>query len=311
MKGILSLSLLCAASSITSFFLFVGDPCQSGEESQDARIARLLRDLDDASFLVRQNAERQLAEIGEPAVKPLKLKLADKPALEVAVRVQRLLQTLAIYDGGGPAVRGLKIRLDADKNEIRVGQEITLTTTLRNLTSAEMIVDLGDTPISGHPFLEGRGFRQVGAETATNFQTAKPNTPRNYADIEELGHCLTTVPSKSSRIFVLVGECVEEKGVGSGWHLKPKNLNPQDRCLVQASASGTFHFRIEHRVSEADCKDWEFQQKPRIARYRSFRELQLLFNDLEPVADGFPGNLGASYWSGAVQSNQLDIKLMK
>ena len=63
------------------------------------RVRRLVRDLDDDSFAVRQRAERELRHLGRPARGVLEEALRDRPTPEVRRRVERLLSAL---DRPGP-----------------------------------------------------------------------------------------------------------------------------------------------------------------------------------------------------------------
>jgi hypothetical protein len=70
------------------------------------RIADLIARLDDDDFIVRENAERDLARIGEPAFDALQKALENPPSLEALKRLERLLA--AIKDTGkspAPEVR--------------------------------------------------------------------------------------------------------------------------------------------------------------------------------------------------------------
>jgi hypothetical protein len=57
----------------------------------EAKVARLLADLDSADFKIRQTAMDELGKIGEPAASALRKALEAKPALEVRRRIQQLL----------------------------------------------------------------------------------------------------------------------------------------------------------------------------------------------------------------------------
>jgi predicted NACHT family NTPase len=59
-----------------------------------ARTARLLAELDDDYFKVREKAERELAGLGEGAESALREALKGKPGLEVRSRIERLLDRL-------------------------------------------------------------------------------------------------------------------------------------------------------------------------------------------------------------------------
>jgi tricorn protease-like protein len=64
------------------------------------RVAAFLDDLVSEQFAVREKASQELERLGESAVGALRSKLADKPALELRQRLERLLEKQAIP---GPA----------------------------------------------------------------------------------------------------------------------------------------------------------------------------------------------------------------
>jgi hypothetical protein len=58
------------------------------------KLERLLSDLNDSHFKVRQKAERELEEMGDLAASALRNLLAGKPSVETRRRVERLLDRL-------------------------------------------------------------------------------------------------------------------------------------------------------------------------------------------------------------------------
>jgi WD40 repeat protein len=58
------------------------------------RIERLVADLDAPTFLARQKAADELAGLGMPALRAVKMVLASKPPLELTRRAERLVETL-------------------------------------------------------------------------------------------------------------------------------------------------------------------------------------------------------------------------
>jgi WD40 repeat protein len=68
-------------------------------------LARLIKDLDDDAFAVREKASQELARIGEPAVPTLQKALEDPPSAEVRARVKRLLAGLRGKAGQEEALR--------------------------------------------------------------------------------------------------------------------------------------------------------------------------------------------------------------
>jgi hypothetical protein len=70
------------------------------QPADSKRLQRLIANLDDKRFPVRQEAQKELEEIGELAAPALKQALAQKPSLELRQRIDRLLGKL-----GGPITR--------------------------------------------------------------------------------------------------------------------------------------------------------------------------------------------------------------
>ena len=66
-----------------------------------ARVARLIRDLDDDEFFIRDEAEKELAKLGELAAPALKTALGDKPSLHVRTTLERFLQRVE-YESPAP-----------------------------------------------------------------------------------------------------------------------------------------------------------------------------------------------------------------
>jgi hypothetical protein len=68
--------------------------------ADDRRILKLIADLDDNRFRVREEATRELAKIGEPAVPLLRAALARAASLEVQRRCQQLLDRRKVEEAG-------------------------------------------------------------------------------------------------------------------------------------------------------------------------------------------------------------------
>jgi hypothetical protein len=73
-----------------------------------SRIARLIADLEDDSFAIRQKAMKELAALGELAGPALKKALADHPTLEMRRRAEELLQRLEQDDPPPERLRALR-----------------------------------------------------------------------------------------------------------------------------------------------------------------------------------------------------------
>ena len=69
------------------------------------RLRKLIADLADDRFTVRQTAQQELEKLGELAVPSLKKVLTGQPALETRKRVEELLDTLTASSLSGDQVR--------------------------------------------------------------------------------------------------------------------------------------------------------------------------------------------------------------
>jgi len=73
------------------------DNAQDGDaKALEARIDKLLNELEDQHFQTRQRAMEDLTKIGAPALLTLNKKLAEKPALDVKVRIERIIETIEL-----------------------------------------------------------------------------------------------------------------------------------------------------------------------------------------------------------------------
>lgn len=74
---------------------FLEKKLQSSKPVDNKRIERLLADLDDEQFAVREQAVKQLQTLAENAAPAMRKALAEKPSLEARRRVEALLERLA------------------------------------------------------------------------------------------------------------------------------------------------------------------------------------------------------------------------
>jgi RNA polymerase sigma factor (sigma-70 family) len=87
---------------------FLKDHVRPAEPADPQRVARLVADLDDNSFEVRQKATVELEQFGDLAETELRKVLQAGPSLEVQQRVERLLQKLSGQTAGGEMLRELR-----------------------------------------------------------------------------------------------------------------------------------------------------------------------------------------------------------
>ena len=81
-------------SSPRSTVAFLGKQLQSAKPPDAKRIERLIADLDDERFQIREQAAKELAALAEQAAPALRKALAGKPSLEARRRLDALLDRL-------------------------------------------------------------------------------------------------------------------------------------------------------------------------------------------------------------------------
>jgi RNA polymerase sigma factor (sigma-70 family) len=84
---------------------FLGKQLQSAKPVDTRRIERLIADLDDGQFRVREQATRELAALADRAVPALRKALAGKPSLETSRRLEALLDRL---EGASPSAETVR-----------------------------------------------------------------------------------------------------------------------------------------------------------------------------------------------------------
>lgn len=87
---------------------FIAQRLQPGEPVDEAQVRRWVRELDDESFVVRERATRQLAELGDGAEPFLRQAMASRPSVEVAQRLEVLLSSIEAPTLDADAVRALR-----------------------------------------------------------------------------------------------------------------------------------------------------------------------------------------------------------
>jgi RNA polymerase sigma factor (sigma-70 family) len=118
---------------------FLREHLRPAPRASAGRLARLVADLDNESFMVRRQAARELAELGEAAGPALRRALAAPPSAEVRRQVEQLLEKLPLTGSaerlrqfralevlealGTPEARGLLERLGEGAPEARLTRE--------------------------------------------------------------------------------------------------------------------------------------------------------------------------------------------
>jgi RNA polymerase sigma factor (sigma-70 family) len=83
-------------------------PVRALTAGQQEEVNRLIRELDDDRFEVREGASRQLAKRGEAVEPALRLALVRRPSPEVERRLKQLLSALAVQQQGPEGLRHLR-----------------------------------------------------------------------------------------------------------------------------------------------------------------------------------------------------------
>ena len=127
-------------SSPRSAAAFLEKQLQSAKPPDTKRVERLIADLDDERFQVREQAAKELEALAEHAASALRKALAGKPSLEAKRRLEALLHRLddgslsaepvrqiraveALEAIGNPRARPLLDKLAAGPAEMRLTQE--------------------------------------------------------------------------------------------------------------------------------------------------------------------------------------------
>ena len=115
---------------------------QSADKSKVAE--RLISELDSLQFETREHARKELLKLREAALDSLKDAMKTTPKnLEHRRRIEAILGELAVYEREGKSVGGLRLRLNASNDTLRVGDQMTLIATLTNESKSAMSIRVG------------------------------------------------------------------------------------------------------------------------------------------------------------------------
>lgn len=159
-------TLAVLAVCLFAFPAIADEPLPQGPEGDVIKAANTLQlskdpaELDRAELTLKLHADRAAHRLDSIA--------KFRPA--VKDRVERIRQ----FVGGGEVVDGLRVRLSLDKQAIRPGDTVHITTTLMNLTDKPMQLEVGYTT-SGNYFEAGSAF--VNSFTTGSTGQAAPLKP--------------------------------------------------------------------------------------------------------------------------------------
>jgi hypothetical protein len=112
-------------------------------DPDEAVVNRWIPDLDSAHFQIRERAAKKLFSLQERAIDPLKkaLQIPNKD-LEFRRRVEMLLREVKVFERAGEPENGLRMNLQASNDTLKVGDQMTLRTTLINLSEKDLVIQV-------------------------------------------------------------------------------------------------------------------------------------------------------------------------
>ena len=248
------------------------------EANPDARTAQLIRDLDSPRFAVRERAARELKALEAKALLALKEALRAPPSAEFEQRARALVRELAIHEPGGPVVNGLKVRLLVDRDTLRTGQTVKLTTILGNMTDGPLNVCVGFTTC-GNYFTAGSTVRDV----VPSGKTAKEVAPRWLVGFcgTGAGPMFLTLPPKGTQTYETPVTVMQKDG-------KTYLALGANRFTALDTAGRVHTLRMVLEVTPAHNRDVGFGKGSGVR----------------------PTNEQAPYWSGSVRSNDITLTVI-
>ncbi|GIW80700.1 MAG: hypothetical protein KatS3mg105_2507 [Gemmatales bacterium] len=203
------------------------------------------------------------------------------------------MDRLAIYDGGGKVVNGLKIKLEASKKTIRLGDNVTFTTVLSNMTDKPMNVQVGYTTC-GNYFGCGSSLRVL--------KDGKPVPGQWRVGIcgTGAGPIYVTIPARSFVKYTTNGTFTREDG---------NTVYKVGKFIAfKVPENGTHQFVVSHR---GDAKTNERYARLYAQKGQAVKANGALITP-EVMGQGVPpADLKAPYWAGKVESNTIEIKVVE
>lgn len=247
-----------------------------------AQIDHLIEALDSPRFSERERATRELLALEGDALVPLRKSLTTGRSIEFTRRARAILDALAIYEPGGEIVNGLKVRLGADRDTVKPGDTVKLTTRLCNMTAKPLNVMVGYTtcgnyfecgsalfrinPVPGKPAAEIAPKCQVGfcgTGAGPIYVTLAPKSVLNY----ETTATLAQHPG---------GSTVYTLGAGKYFTIEGTGVTDAVRMVLSITPSAN---------------------QPRPARPN------LKGSGIRPTDEDAP------FWHGTIKSNDVQLKL--
>jgi hypothetical protein len=273
---VLAVTLFAAAPPLP----ITGQQSAAPARATAEQVARLIADLDSSRFVLRERATRELLALKAQAVGPLRKALGQGGSVEFVRRASAILDSLAVYLPGGEAVNGLKLRLTADRDTVRMGETVKLTTALCNMTDKPLNVYIGYTYCGTYLECGSALHRAAPAVKGKELGEVAPQCKVGFCGTGA-GPMYVTVPPKGLVTFQTPVTAVEMNG-------KDAYALGKRRFFVLESAGGIDAVRMVLTATPADN----------------------VLRGSKGVAVR-PADEHAPSWTGAVRSNDVQIKVAR
>lgn len=270
--------VVLAVAVLISVFSFTW----AGDSESDAGVRTHIRNLEHADVAVRDAATAALVKIGTSVVEPIKEALRQNNDPEFHARAR---QILLLCRPGGEIVDGLQLTLTTDRETIAPLDGVTLTTTIKNTTAKDINLCVGVS-------YSGVAFEAGGALAATDVQGAALAAHWTVGFCGTGAHGLNvTIPANSSIAYKMPLRF-------HGW--PPERMQREDRTSHVLSP-GEGHRMI---AVPDDARSVRVRMTYSVGApgHRGLGELP---------GPSKPANPAARYWSGEIQSNEIQLAVSR
>jgi hypothetical protein len=241
-----------------------------------AKLKEWIRDLDSSKFTTRERARQELLALGENALDPLKEALKE-PDLELVQRrrLEKVLDELKVFERDGDAVHGLRLSLTASNDTLKIGDQMTLLTTLTNTGKNNLFIRVGGSQYYSD-FTNGRTVHGF-ADGLFVPQLPKPDAKRKL-----LSRVIPPGTSVAYKTLVALQDGFEKKDTFT-------LISGVEETPLELPNKGPVRLRMVFTVEMDDA----------ILEYFSNRRR---FGEISP---------STILWTGTVRSNDVEVRLVK
>ena len=253
----------------------------------DAGVAALIEQLKAEDFDQRIAAEKALLRKGAAVVAPLKQALAREKNNDFRGRASGIVD---FYEGGGTIDNGIKIKLTADRESLKPGEKLQLTTTLYNTTDAELNVYIGwkhtaDSIMDEHLRLALRVQRED--KRVEEFEVGAEATPV-YSGLWESKFIFVTLPPFSRVSYKTIAEL-------QSFDFDETESPALRRHIYRFGGYNLFVPAADHRLRMV------MRVTKKVLAYSNEKDVR--------GVDGGKPNRDASFWIGTVRSNDVLVRV--